>query len=67
MLIQTGKGLHSDFWGRSYHSASNKHIRASPNLMMIMSPHRRLGFDAQYSKERIQIQMADFLRKESPI
>ena len=70
MLIQAGKGQHGDLWGRTYHSASNKHVRStssSPNLMMITSPHRRLGLDTNYSKQRIQIQMADFLRKELPI
>ena len=70
MLIQAGKGQHGDLWGRTYHSASNKHVRStssSPNLMMITSPHRRLGLDSNYSTQRIQMQMADFLRKELPI
>jgi pyruvate dehydrogenase kinase 2/3/4 len=70
MLIHTGKGQQGDLWGRTYHSASNKHVRttsSAPNLMMMTSPHRRLGLDSNYSKQRIQIQMADFLRKELPI
>jgi pyruvate dehydrogenase kinase 2/3/4 len=69
MLMKTGEG-HGDFWGRTYHSASNKHYRTSSsnvNLMMLTSPWRRLGLGPQDSTARIQIQMADYLRKELPI
>jgi pyruvate dehydrogenase kinase 2/3/4 len=69
MLMKTGEG-HSDFWGRTYHSASNKHYRTSSsniNLMMLTSPWRRLGLGQQESTARIQVQMADYLRKELPI
>ena len=69
MLMKTGEG-HGDFWGRTYHSASNKQFRTSSmnlNLMMLTSPWRRLGLGPQDTSHRIQIQMADYLRKELPI
>jgi pyruvate dehydrogenase kinase 2/3/4 len=69
MLMKTGQG-NGDFWGRTYHSASNKQFRTtscSPNLLMMTSPWRRLGLGPKYATDRLRIQMADYLRKELPI